>query len=391
MMSRGSRSKTSRTLLSRAVLAAICILSLAVLAEGGTGTGAPKSPNEPLPLPPPAAEPLALPPPAAETQPTPGAELAKPESEPSPAAGTGAMTTPDSDSPPLDAKPGECYARVNVPPEVTTVQEQVLKHEAYQKVEVIPAINETTEETVQVKEASKRIEVVPAEYETKTEQMLVRPATTRLEVVPAEYDEVSEQVLVRAGYTKWEQCAPTGGNNNKSAADNTDIRCLVEVPPVNQTVTKLVEKKPATTRQVPVPAEYTTVTKSALKTAATTREVEVPAEYKKVLVTREVTPSQEVKVDVPAEYQTVTRIKRLNDGRIEWRSILCRADAKQEKIVEIQKALKEAGYNPGKIDGVLSTRTFTAIYAYQKDKNLPQDYGNYLNIDTVNALGIKPH
>ncbi|HTT07844.1 MAG TPA: peptidoglycan-binding domain-containing protein [Gammaproteobacteria bacterium] len=384
-------------MLRQTALAAISILSLAVFAEGESGTAGSKAPSPAeTQIFPPVSESPALPPPAAETpaSPSPAAEAAKPEaptaSEPAAEADAGAAAMPESDAPPPTAKPGECYARVNVPPEVTTVQEQVLKHEAYQKVEVVPAVYQNVEENVLVKEASKRIEVVPAEYETQTEQVLVRPATSRMEVVPAEYDEVKEQVLVRAGSTNWQQCPPTGGKS-KSTGDDTDVRCLVEVPPVYQTVTKLVVKKPETTREVPVPAEYTTVTKTVMKTPPTTREVDVPPEYKKVIVTKEVSPAKEVKVDVPAEYQTVTRIKRVSEGRTEWRSILCRADATPEKVMDIQKALKEAGYNPGKIDGVLSTRTFTAIYAYQKDKNLPIDYGTYLNLDTLTALGINPH
>src|SRR5579885_1754364 len=379
MMSRGSRS-TTLTSLRRTVLAAFCISSLAVSAGGEPNIVEPKypAPAEPPVLPPPTPEPASqgvLPPPAAETPPSaPGAPPAQSEAAaPAAPAGNGPQPTaategaagaavapaePESDEPPPTAKPGECYARVNIPPEVVTVQEQVLKHEAYQNVEVVPPVFQTTEETVL-----------------------------------AEYEEVKEQVLVRAGYNKWEKCPPTGGKSRKTRGENddTEVLCLVEVPPEYQTVTKQVVKKPETTRQVSVTAEYTTVTRSVLKTPATTREVDVPAEYKKVLVTKEVSPAREVKVDVPAEYETVTRLKRINNGRIEWRSILCRADATPAKIMEIQKALKEAGYNPGKIDGVLSTRTFAAIYAYQKAKNLPQDYGNYLNIDTVNALGIQPH
>jgi hypothetical protein len=44
---------------------------------------------------------------------------------------------------PPNAKPGECYARVYVPPAYKSTEERMLKREASEKVEVIPAKYET--------------------------------------------------------------------------------------------------------------------------------------------------------------------------------------------------------------------------------------------------------
>ena len=41
------------------------------------------------------------------------------------------------------------------------------------------------------------------------------------------------------------------------------------------------------------------------------------------------------------------------------------------KARQIQSALKNAGYNPGKIDGKIGKRTIDAIKAFQKANNLP--------------------
>ena len=64
------------------------------------------------------------------------------------------------------AKAGECYARVFVPPSYQTKTEKLLKAEASERVEVIPASYQWTEDKVLVQEASERVEVIPATYKT---------------------------------------------------------------------------------------------------------------------------------------------------------------------------------------------------------------------------------
>ena len=79
------------------------------------------------------------------------------------------------------AEPGQCYARVFVPPTYETRTEDVLKKAATERVEIVPAAYETVEEEVLVEAASTRIEVVPAEYGWVEEQVLVKAASSRLE------------------------------------------------------------------------------------------------------------------------------------------------------------------------------------------------------------------
>ena len=57
---------------------------------------------------------------------------------------------------PPNAKPGECYARVFVPPTYKTETAQVI-----------------------TREASERVEIIPARYEKVTEQVLVREAVEK--------------------------------------------------------------------------------------------------------------------------------------------------------------------------------------------------------------------
>ena len=110
---------------------------------------------------------------------------------------------------PPDARPGQCYARVFVPPKYETEKLTVLKSEASERVEIIPAKYEFTEEKVLIKEASQKVEVVPAQYDWAEEKVLMKPAATKLLEVPAEYEVVEEKVLVRPGL---KQCGRRDGD-----------------------------------------------------------------------------------------------------------------------------------------------------------------------------------
>ena len=86
---------------------------------------------------------------------------------------------------PPNAKGGECYTRVFVPPTYKTVTEEVLKKGASEKIEVIPPRYELEETRVLVKEASQRLEVIPSQYDEVEKRVMVREASSRLEQVPA--------------------------------------------------------------------------------------------------------------------------------------------------------------------------------------------------------------
>ena len=62
---------------------------------------------------------------------------------------------------PANAKAGECYARVLVPPVFETTSERMLVKDASESISIIPAKYEWVEEQVVVKEASEKLVVVP--------------------------------------------------------------------------------------------------------------------------------------------------------------------------------------------------------------------------------------
>ena len=146
---------------------------------------------------------------------------------------------------------------------------------------------------------------------------------------------------------------------------------------------------PASSRDVEVPAVFKTVTRSVVDTPASIREVDVPAEYRTVKVAKVVEEAKESFTEVPAQYTSITKTVKVADARTEWRSILCETNATPNRIMDIQRALKDAGHDPGPIDGRIKAKTMSAVNSFQAAKNLPVD--PYLNIETVKALGVKPN
>lgn len=284
---------------------------------------------------------------------------------------------------PPDAKPGECFARVVVPPVYDTTTERVLVQEAGERVEVIPAKYEWVEERVLVKEASTRIETVPATYEWVEEQVLVQAADTEIVDVPATYETVQEKVLVTPARTYWKK-----GRGLVEKVDNNtgEIMCLVEEPAVYRTVSKRVLKTPATTRETTVPAEYKTVRKQMLKTPATTRTVEVPAEYNTVKVRRLVEPAREKRIPIEAEYADITKRTMVEPSRMEWRRVLCETNMNNATVLDLQQALQDKGFDPGPLDGIYGSKTQAALHAFQKERGMPV---GGLTYEAMQALGVQ--
>jgi hypothetical protein len=284
---------------------------------------------------------------------------------------------------PPNAQPGECYARVFVPPTYTTRTERVLKTAASERLEIVPARYEWVEEQVLVQEASQRMEVVPAAYDWVEERVLVQEASTELTQVPAQYEWQEERMLVKPAHTVWKK-----GRGPIERVDNItgEIMCLIEVPATYKTVKKRVMTTPPNTRTVEIPAKYDVVRKQVMVKPPEQRVIEIPAKYKTVKIRKQVSPPQERKIDIPAEYESVTKTEIAQEGRMEWRRILCETNMTPDKITRIQSALLNAGYNPGPIDGEIGWRTQSAFRAYQRDNNLAE---GDLTYETIKKLGVE--
>lgn len=283
---------------------------------------------------------------------------------------------------PPDAVAGHCYARVLTPATYQSVQKKVLVHEPTERVEVIPARYEWTEQRVLVKEESVQAKLVPARHEWKTEQVLVRESSEQLVEIPATYKTVSEQVMVKPAYTTWKK-----GRGPIERIDNStgEIMCLVDVPAQYKTVSRQVEVTPARTSKRVIPAEYKTVKRLVMVEEPRMTTVTIPAEYNVVKVKKLASQAEEKRYTIPAVYSTITEQSKVSDSRMEWRSILCETNTTPGVVKRIQAALKQKGYNPGQIDGVIGHETLAALKTYQRDSRLAE---GQLTIKTMESLGV---
>lgn len=325
---------------------------------------------------------------------------------------------------PKVAKPGQCY------------------NEFYQ-----PAQYETKEEKLLKRAAAEKITTTEPEYEWVEEKVLIKEAAEKIVEVPAQYEVVTEKVLESPAYTTWKKGR---GPNQKIDNATGEIMCLVEVPAKYKTIEKKVLKTAATSKKIEIPAEYKmvkvkkikntagekrepiqaeyqtikkrvkvadakigwhlagtsgegkatgktlclsevparyeTVTKQVLKSEATVKKVEVPATFKTVRMRKLVSPAKENRIKIPAKYEILPKRTKVSDARQEWRPVLCETNTTKDLVLQIQNALKTAGFNPGQIDGVLGRDTMTAVDAYQRKHNLA--HGG-LTLQTLEKLGIK--
>jgi len=283
---------------------------------------------------------------------------------------------------PPNAKSGECWARVFVEPAYRTYTEQVLKHGASERLEIIPAQYQWVEEKVLVKEASERMEIIPAKYGWAEERVLVSPDSKKLVEIPARYEMQEEKVLVKAAHTIWKK-----GRGPIEKIDNTtgEIMCLVEVPAAYNTVKKRVMLSPPATEEVFIPAEFKTIKKRVMLEPPKERRIAIPAEYNIVKVRKLLSPTQERRIPIAAEYQTVTQTEKLSDGHMEWRRILCETNVTPEIIKRAQLNLRNSGHDPGRIDGVIGFHTKAALKSYQRANSL--GVGG-LTYETLKHMGI---
>ena len=283
---------------------------------------------------------------------------------------------------PSNARPGECFAKVIVPPKFKEHTEKVLVREESERTEIIPARYEWVDEEVLVQAESEQVQIIPATYKWVEEKKMLRAASTRVEIVPARYETITEQVVDTPARTVWKK-----GRGAIEKIDNStgEIMCLVEEPATYKTITRQKMVEPEKKVKVEVPAEYTMVRKRVVDTPAQVKKTVVPAVYKTMRVQKLVEDADTHTVEIPAEYQTITRKVKVQDSRLEWQSVLCETNMSPEIGYAVQRALFARGYNPGRIDGVLGTDTLAALERFQKDRGLAQ---GGVTMQSLQALNI---
>jgi len=98
-----------------------------------------------------------------------------------------------------------------------------------------------------------------------------------------------------------------------------------------------------------------------------------------------VQPARTETVVIPPQYGTIERRTLVTPEKIEWRRVLCEANASPEVVRAIQSALKQQGFYSGAIDGRLGQQTYAGVKRFQESRNLST---GGLTLTTVDALGV---
>ncbi|MFK8103295.1 MAG: peptidoglycan-binding protein [Saprospiraceae bacterium] len=295
-----------------------------------------------------------------------------------------AQDTPFDDLPPTNEY-GKCYAKCKVPDQYEYVELQKVKKEASTRLEKVPAVYETVTEQVLAKEGAVKYKVIPATFKTVSEKMMIEPEKRKLRTIPAKYTTQTRQVLETPERGQWvrKKKSPNCFSQNP---DDCYVACYEKIPAKYRTETFQVLASAATTTEDIIPAKYKTVTKKVVDQPARVEEIPVEAVYKTITKKVLVSPEATREITIPAVYTTIKEKRLVKEGGYTvWTEVLCAEKTTSNKVMQVQKALKGMGYNPGPIDGVMGVQTQTALRQFQTDKSLP--LGN-LNMETLKALDV---
>ena len=322
--------------------------------------------------------------------------------------------------------PGTCFREYYTPEKYKNIIEKVVTQEEQTTNEIIPAKYEMVEKTIEVEPAYKKTITVPATYEYKEDKILVEKAKTVwkkgvnpaqklngatgeimcLIKIPAKYKVVKKKIVKTPATTKIiEIPAVTKTIKVKKLIAEASSKKVI-IPAITQTIEKKVLDKKSdfswikSGNNVPkkwhytghqiclmeTPAQHRKIIKTVLETNASVKEVAIEPSYKVMKIKKLVEEAHEIKTPIKAEYKMLTKKEKVSDAYQSWERILCQTNMNKKVILKIQNALKEKGYNPGKIDGAIGRGTRVALDKYQRDNSLATGGITY---ETLNALKIE--
>ena len=222
-----------------------------------------------------------------------------------------------------------------------------------------------------------RVEV-PAQYEAVTRRRLVQAERVEQRIIPA-VTELVERSVLDTSYS-------TTGTGVGGTRDDAYSRVVEQnIPAVTQTVTRQVVDTPEQVIEDVIPAVTRQVARQIVDVPEQVIEDVIPARYESVRVQQVAVPGRTETRVVPAVYETRTRQVVSGGGNLDWREVLCEINATPEAIRQIQRALRDRGYDPGPIDGIINERTFSALEDYQRANNL---IVGQITRESVEHLGV---
>ncbi|MFK7980093.1 MAG: peptidoglycan-binding protein [Saprospiraceae bacterium] len=316
----------------------------------------------------------------------------------------------------LSANPDDClvWCLVEVPAEYKTVTKTTPAGCAAGYTRSSRTGTDGREECVRVKQTaaqygsrqivkaapSYREEVIPAKYTTVTKRVVKTPATVREEVVPAEYKTVTKRTISKPA--SFDRVAVPGEYKTSSYTYRSGLKLkpgyrwtnagLVYNPAYDPSSSSY-SGSPAPAGAGPgadgsggavggMVAGDKPADANSADVYANWGSAGCPSGYSYSVDSGVCSRS----VEVPAEYATVTkRAVSRKGGFSEWREVVCANKITTSMVQQVQRALKDRGYDPGPIDNVIGTQTKAALIKFQKANGLP--VGN-MDFETLKALGI---
>ena len=326
------------------------------------------------------------------------------------------------------ARPGQCYARMLIAPQVETYMDHVMVQEARTETRTTPEVAQWVVRDVVV--APEHVEHHPVAEVSHVEMAteVVTPASTRTEVIPARYDMQTQHVMVAPEHQEWVRSrgiatgaalvTPDDHEAVRYRADGMltwpgkdgpgkqaqaipvsqdtadylqrgsaqDVWCLKVVPAAYEDRQVRVMVAPEQSRTIDVPAVTRQVRRVVVDTPAHVEDVTVPAVTEKRKVREVVTPAHTDTVQIPAVFQDTQKTRVVHDAQPVWREVLCDKNASPQVITAIQHALAEHGYNPGPVDGHLGSQTVSAMQKFEADRGMAQ---GQVSVEAVQALGVQ--
>ncbi len=216
-----------------------------------------------------------------------------------------------------------------------------------------PAVYKNTTMKYKKNDASQVMSVKPAQFRVVEKKIEIAQAYTTKKVVPATYKYVTEKVIEKQAHVT---------TTTKKDRYSGEVICKVKVP-----------------------ATYKHIQKKVIVESAKTVEVTVPPRYQVVQI-RELTQDEEVMVrEIPEQYQEYSKREMVTPAQYDWQEVLCQQNSDHATVKQLQQALKQKGYNPGRVDGVLGKDTYTAVNRFQKRSGLAQGSITY---EVLNQLGV---
>lgn len=293
------------------------------------------------------------------------------------------------DLPPPNARPGECFGKVILPPVYGTSHQRVLQHPAWTETRRSRAVVERSRRLVLVRPARVERVRVPALYRTET-SWIERPGAREWVHEPARYEIVREKVMLEPGHAEWRrQSAPLAYGENRygqTLVEPTgEVVCRVWVPARYGFTERKVQVSPGRSYAVEGAPRHQRVVRKVLVRPAGWSERRVPALYRTQVVERVVRAGKPVVIQHPAVYGQAETQKLLREEGPGWAKVLCGGAINPAFMARVQEALIDRGFDPGPPDGVGRPQTYGALRQFQRQRGLAQ---GQLTEESARALGV---